>query len=366
MLSRFRELCKFVADESRAGDEGLKISCDTRVAYQEMLDLYERALTPWLVNASAEEVSAHFDVYQFVQDYMRTIYMIRAMNRLILLKQNERLCGGRIRNVKVVEAGCGSGFLTGVALALSDRVSVQAFDYHPVAVATTSIWVAALGKQRKAQVVQRNLLRPCFDVETDILIAEHLALGLKGEHCIQIPRNFNVDPLFAVPYAVIPAIHWESAWPGAGVVKGGPIILADRKGRDQFLVRGDLALPPRTHIPVNVGTDVLWGCRYEGYGSLHQRLDPQYVYWPGMVNYLLKVHTLINHEDRTTALALKNDGDEWATTDYQLAYPVGQGFNTQADLRAIGDKVRVAPYRHGIEHFLDPYNYGLLQARRCK
>lgn len=365
MLQRFRQLSRFVADEAHPDNQGLRISPQVQGAFQEMLRIYEGVMLPWLSNAPQAEVVSHMDTYEFVQDYIRTIYMIRAMNRLILHKQSERLCGGRFRKVKVTEAGCGSGFLTGVALALSDRVSVQAFDYHPTAIKATKMWVAALGKERQAQVTQRDLLKPCFDVETDILVAEHLALGLKGEHCVQIPRNFKVDPLFTVPYAVIPAIHWDSAWNNAGVVKGHPIIIADQKGREYFDVRGKLPLAPKLQLPINVGADVLWGCRYDEYASLHQKLDPKYEFWPGMINYLLKVHSLIDPADRSQAIGVKNHSNAWREAEYQLSYPVGRGFDTPVSFMASGEGIAAAPYKHSYACFHDPYNYGMLRARLC-
>lgn len=358
MFKKFQALSRFVADESRPEDRGLRISLATLRAYEQMIDVYEGAIDPWLRSAPAQDVSDHMDVYVFVKDYIRTIYMIRAMNRLILEVQAGRIGGSVFGTVNVVEAGCGSGFLAGVALALSNRVSVQALDYHPVAVDVTKVWLTALGKERQSQVIQRDLLKPCFDIRADVLVAEHLALGLKGERCVQIPRNFDVDPFFAVPYAVVPCIHWESVLPGAGLAKGQPIILADREGFHQFLVTGEIDVPATSRLPVNVGTSILWGCNHEDWDSLHQKLTIPYVHVPGRINHLCQLHSLSPGDSRKIVV-LANQSQKAQKVRYTLSYPVGEGFGTKPQCSVqYGDAIFME-HLHGVTDVKDPGDFVL-------
>lgn len=340
MLNRFRELSRFVADEARAGDSGLAISSQTIRAFQEMVEMYEASTHDWVSQADPVNVDRYMNRLEFVHDFARTIYMIRAINRLILLKGDATwIPQFLLKKINVVEAGCGSGFLAGVVLALSERTTLQAFDYHATSLEVTQMWLQFLGVLERAKLVQRDLLKTvCGDVSVDILVAEHISLGLADEHCTAIPRNFDVDPQFVVPYGVVPCINFNLYVPDAPTLTGRPLILADKQDVSDFYVTGDVMVPANFTLPVSVGNDIAWGAPLRKHRPLFQKADPVHLNLPFPHNHLTRVRNLfIGDED--TVVALQNASHNPELTRCTIKYPLGMGRCTNIEASSNNPKI---------------------------
>lgn len=216
---------------------------------------------------------------RYLRDAARTILMMRALSRLIEIQKKSH--EGPIR---VVEAGCGLGFLAVVAALLDRRVEVIAFEREKKLVDLTRKNVGLLGLSDRIQVEQRDLLRQPFDEGADVVIAEHLSRGLLQEHAAKLPRSIqNVDPRWFVPYSVRPTVingirilqmvqPFQDADGGNrfGIVLQPPsdpsqvqmcygeeVVLADPHVVDEFHVRGPMTLASGVN-PVMVANDIRW------------------------------------------------------------------------------------------------------------
>lgn len=216
---------------------------------------------------------------RYLRDAVRTILMMRAMSRLIEVQKQSH--EGSIR---VVEAGCGLGFLAVVAALLDRRVEVFAFEHIQKLVDLTRKNVRLLGLSDRIQVEKRDLLRQPFREGADLVIAEHLSRGLLQEHAAKLPRSIrNVDPRWFIPYSVRPTVingirilqmvqPFQDTDGGdrLGIVLQPPsdpsqvqmcygeeVVLADPHVADEFHVHAPMTLVPGVN-PVMVANDIRW------------------------------------------------------------------------------------------------------------
>lgn len=275
MNERFRDLARFVADESRDGNQGCQISRDAALAYQEMLAIYDGIMAEEFI--SHDSFERRMDgVRNFIGDIPRTVLMIRAMARAIRAK-------GEGAEVNFVEAGSGSGLLCGVAAALDDKVHVSGIDAVELKVEATRALLKRLEVDEKRWEVRRaDILKEPHEGRVDVLVAEHISRGLKTEHATKIPRAFDVDPNFVVPYAVTPVVMWGDrisydperksrvGFPLSSVCDfGKEIVLANHGDSEVFLVEGTTVLRPGL-TPVLVGSDIRWASPLLPGKSLYQ------------------------------------------------------------------------------------------------
>lgn len=264
MNERFRDLARFVADESRAGDSGCRISRETTAAYQEMLQIYDGIMDDEFANDPNFE-RRMASVRGFIGDIPRTVLMIRAMARAT------RAHGENCDPIHVVEAGCGSGLLCGVAVVLDEKVRAIGIDAVGLKVEATRALLKRLDvEEGRWQVRDANILREPNEGRVDVLVAEHISRGLQTESATAIPRAFDVDPNFVVPYAVTPVVMWggrtthvpndghKIVFPSGQMgVFGKEIVLADRTDSNMFFVEGSAVLR-LGRTPILVASDIRW------------------------------------------------------------------------------------------------------------
>jgi SAM-dependent methyltransferase len=319
MWERFQQLSRFVASEEDAGDAGTLLSLSTIMAYHQLVDLYDRAIEPWIAVADDASRANFLPIRGYIEDYHRTIYMIRAMCRSITAHEQSRLSGP----IRVVEAGCGSGFLAAVALALSKRVVGEAYDALPVMIDATTQLLGSLGQLERTRVVVRDLIRDGVPGRVDTLVAEHLVPGLFEEPCIQIPRAVeDIDPVHVIPFAVLPAVFLYAGGEHTQVDRGKRVVLADKNGLDHFTVHGQLPIQGKRLVSINVGNDIWWA-ENSKYQPLYQSstVRERGVEYPH--NHLLGFVPLRPHKDSDDRYALGNSAHECRQVYYTVDYPLG-------------------------------------------
>lgn len=315
MRAEFEQAVRQIADEDLARDRGLTISTDTRAAYQRLLALYYQSVGPVLDVLTLNEQSVARYCISFIEDATRTILMIRAINRAIIAR---RRFG--ITNLHLVEAGVGSGLLLSAALALDVELKVDGYEWMSANQRVALALLADLRYSTRARLHQIDLLRNPPVVKPHILVAEHINQGLTGEHATKIPRLFDIDPQYVVPYAVVPGVYWNGA---QRTDRGDRVILADRFSPDQFVVTGHLNLPPLSFQPVAVCCDVEWGAPNLGTASLLQR-SSNCLKQPGWENHLIQAQWLYtDRANRDDIVALKNHSAQPQTVAYKVSYPIG-------------------------------------------
>ncbi|MBP7057564.1 hypothetical protein KBB08_03695 [Candidatus Gracilibacteria bacterium] len=323
MWARFQQLSRFVAAEVDAGDAGTLLSRSTITAYHELVVLYDRAVEPWAGKADQKVLAQFRPIREYIEDYHRTIYMMRGMCRSITAHGESRASSA----IRVVEAGCGSGFLAAVALALSDRVVVEAYDASPVMIDATKQLLRSLGQAKRSTVLTRDLIHDRINGRVDTLVAEHLVPGLFEEPCIQIPRAIaDIDPVHVIPFAVLPAVFLYAGGEHTQLDRGKRIVLADKNGLEHFTVHGQLRIPGRRRVCVNVGNDIWW--------AENSRYKP--LYQPSTCregcdlyphNHLLGFVPLRPHKDSDDRYALYNPADQSQQVYYTVDYPLGGQYN---------------------------------------
>lgn len=315
MKSQFEQLVRQVADESRACDAGLVISSETMEAYRKLLALYDSIVDPALKALLAKDRLPTQYCIAFIEDSVRTILMIRAINRAILARRK-----GGVRDLVLIEAGMGSGLLLGAALALDAEMNCVGYDKMRGNYEVTQRLIRELAYSTRAQLHCLDLFkRPSF-LQPHVLIAEHINQGLTAEHATKIPRLFDIDPDYVVPYAVIPGVYWSGL---NRTDRGEKIVLADRSASNHFSVKSSLRLPPRVVEPIAVCCDVEWGSSRLGQTSLLQpssnRLKEN-----GWENHLIQAVFLpadsLNGDE---ILAVENQSIRAKTASYQVHYPIG-------------------------------------------
>lgn len=325
MRSRFERLAKFIGE----GD-GLEISPEDVSAYNEMLGIYDETVLP---SFKKEIKKPHLlgGVRNYIADVPRTIYMIRAILRAVRIQEENR------EKVKIIEAGCGSGFLASVSAALSEKARVIAFDCMEEKIKASRHFAASLGYDgKKVWVLPRDLLsKEPIPVDPDILIAEHLTRGLLMEHAARISRNFNIDPNFVIPYSVHPfatTANFAQDYEGEEVnvllgqkpnrVYGKEVVLGNKAQKDEFHVEGLLAIQKgKSHIMV--GNNISWT-------SPHLSGDPLKQDWQASTqatdtwwNHLLGPVSLESECFDNMLYGLNNESGRIQLAEIQISYPFG-------------------------------------------
>ncbi len=315
MRTEFEQAVRQIADEHLDRDCGLTISPETRVIYQKLLALYYQSVEPMLEALEPKEQSVARYCISFIEDATRTILMIRAINRAIITRRRSG-----ITNLHLVEAGVGSGLLLSAALALDPELHADGYELMSANYRVASALLADLRYSARARLHQIDLLRYPPAVKPHVLVAEHINQGLTGEHATKIPRLFDIDPQYVIPYAVIPGVYWNGA---QRTDRGARVVLADRLDTGQFLVKGHLKLPPLSFQPVAVCCDVEWGAPDLGASSLLQK-SSNCLKRSGWENHLIQALWLqadkVNGDD---IVALKNLSAQAQTVSYEVSYPIG-------------------------------------------
>lgn len=317
MRVNFEQLIAQVADESHSQDQGVHISPQTREAYQKLLALYYAIVTPVLNTFPANDRAVSRYCMHFIDDATRTILMIRAINRAILARRKNN-----VHDLVVVEAGVGAGLLIGAALALDPQLSVIGYEHMPSNYFITRVLIDQLRYSDRTKIQRLNMLKTPPDVKPDVLIAEHIDPGLVAEHATQIPRLFAIDPHYVVPYAVTPCVYWNNQHT---VHAGEPIILADKHGSEQFLVKGTIQLPPFGTEMVAVCCDIAWGSPHLPGSALTQKCTgPQSSTNDWWENHLLRARWLPKKELYKGDIISLHNRTPWSVqTHYTVSYPIG-------------------------------------------
>lgn len=336
--SRFEDLALFVANENRPHDQGLEIHPGTEAAYLEMLvNIYDPLTHDCYEGDKRGRLNS---VRNFVTDIPRTVYMMRAMFRAIQVLEQEKT-----GPIVVSEAGCGSGFLAAAALALSPRTVVKGFDQEQERVEVSKHFAEALGYGNRTVFEQCDLTHSGKPLQTDVLIAEHLTRGLQMEKAAQIPRRFEVNPDFVIPYSARPATMWgiklniwegfdgeqptvlfERPRHGVEVDYGKEVVLGDPSHPDYFEVRGVRAIP-LGFTPVLVANDIGWASpRFKG-ASLYQSIEtyrPNPTKITAWDNHLMGPALLEAVRKRSEVYYgfIRLDGED-EPADYEIRYPFG-------------------------------------------
>ncbi len=326
MWEQFQQLAQFVASEEDSGDAGTSLSFSTIEAYHELVYLYDRAVQPWTAVADKDALAKFLPIRRYIDDYHRTIYMMRAMCRSITAHEESRLSGP----IRVVEAGCGSGFLAAVALALSERVVGEAYDALPVMIDATTQLLGSLGQLGRTRVMVRDLIRDGVPGRVDTLVAEHLVPGLFEEPCIQIPRAVeDIDPVHMIPFAVLPSVFLYAGGEHIQLDRGRRIVLADKNGLEHFTVHGQLPIHGKRVVCINVGNDIWWA-ENSRYQPLYQPSTGREGNIEYPHNHLLGFVPLRPHKNSKDRYALCNPARECRQVYYTVDYPLGGQYdNTQ-------------------------------------
>lgn len=315
MRAEFEVLVKEIADESCERDAGMNISSGTMLAYNRLLDSYDLAVGRVLKAMKPKDRADAQYCMNFIYDTRRTILMIRAINRAILARRKS--VGGEL---KVIEAGMGSGLLLAATLALDAGTQCDGYDRVYGNQLVTAALIEALKYDTRATLHRTDLLRLSEKPKPHVLIAEHINQGLTGEHATRIPRMFDIDPDYVIPYAVIPGVYWNSM---KRTDKGAKIILADQKDTDQFQVSGRLKLPPLGLQPVATCCDIEWGSPRLGSTSL---LQPSSNRLKGngwddhLIHALWLPAKVLGGDD---ILCIRNGSILPQSVAYQVTYPIG-------------------------------------------
>lgn len=330
MPQEFELLVKRIADETLVGDHGLAISSETERAYDRLLTIYHHTVDPVLKAMTSKDRYAAQYCIAFIEDCRRTILMMRALNRAILARRR-----GVHGDLHVVEAGMGSGLLLAASLALDPGVQCDGYDKVQGNQLVTSALLKKIRYETRVNLHHADLLQLGHRPKPHVLVAEHINQGLTGEHATKIPRGFEIDPQYVIPYAVIPGVYWNGI---NRIDKGEKIVLADTSATDQFVVKGELRLPPLAVQPVAVCCDVEWGASTLGSSSLLQSSQCRFM-GADWYDHLLQAKWL--PEESLTdenILAIKNTSFRAQTAQYQVQYPIG----VFASKTAFRPKVRVS------------------------
>lgn len=332
MRTEFEQLVRQITDESLDRDSGLTISPETMHAYHKLLALYDQAIDPALKALCSKDRFATQYCISFITDCMRTILMLRAINRAIIAR---RLSGAK--DVHVIEAGMGSGLLLAATLALDPGVTCTGYDKMLGNYAVTTKLLTALKYSTRAQLHRLNLLHLACYPKADVLIAEHINQGLTAEYATRIPRLFDIDPKYVIPYAVTPGVYWNGI---KRTDRGRRVVLADRLASEYFKVKGTLKLPPLAVQPVATCCDIEWGSPQLGRSSLLQ-LSSNNIKSDGWENHLVQALWLPQHSlNGDSICAIQNTSTNPQIASYDISYPIG----TFADKNPVLPTVKVSGY----------------------
>jgi hypothetical protein len=315
MRTEFEQVVRQIVDESLDRDSGLNISPETMQAYQKLLAIYDNAIDPALKALSSKDRFATQYCMSFITDCMRTIVMLRASNRAILARRRSGA-----KDVHVIEAGMGSGLLLAAVMALDANVTCTGYDKMPGNHAVTARLLAELRYSERAKLHRLDLLELTYRPKADVLIAEHINQGLTAEHATKIPRLFDVDPHYVIPYAVTPSVYWNGI---RRTDRGNQIVLADRSATEYFVVKGTLKLPPLAVQPIATSCDIEWGSPQLGSSSLLQR-SSNCLKGSGWENHLIQALWLPQHSlNGDSICAIQNTSAIPQVASYDIAYPIG-------------------------------------------
>ncbi len=330
MRSEFEQLVRQITDETLARDSGLHISSETMVAYHQLLALYDRTIDPALKALSTKDRFATQYCISFITDCMRTILMLRACNRAILARRKSGA-----KNIHVVEAGMGSGLLLAAVMAMDEGVTCTGYDKMSGNHAVTAKLLNELRYAERARLYRIDLLKLNHRPKTDVLIAEHINQGLTAEHATRIPRLFDIEPDYVIPYAVTPSVYWNGI---KRTDRGNQVVLADRFASNSFEVKGTLKLPPLAVQPVATSCDIEWGSPKLGGASLLQ-LSSNCLKKSGWENHLVQALWLPQQSlNGDSICAIQNTSTKPQIASYAIAYPIG----TFADRDPILPTVKVS------------------------
>lgn len=315
MRREFEKLVKEIADETVDRDAGMNISSETMLAYEKLLTLYDRTVDPVLKAMSSKDRSVAQYCIAFIEDSRRTILMIRALNRAIVSRRKS--IDGEIH---VIEAGMGSGLILGAALALDSGVRCDGYDRMNGNQQVTEELIRKLRYETRVKLHRADLLRLEHRPKPHVLVAEHINQGLTGEHATRIPRMFDIDPNYVIPYAVIPGVYWNGI---KRTDRGSKVVLADRTASDQFFVNGRLKLPPLSMQPIAVSCDIEWGSPKLAAASLLQQSSNRLKGngWDDHLIHALWLPAKVLGGDDVVCIRNKSVLPQLA--EYQVSYPIG-------------------------------------------
>lgn len=334
-MEQFRYLINEIAREDTPGDSGTAISNATLAKYREVLEIYDGAMDK---HYAADEIDE--DKIKGVRDYIsdepRTIIMIRGIARAI----RHKLQNG-VAKIELVEAGSGTGLLAAASAAIDPRVEVKAFDFMKARIEASRAFATDMGLARRMGFEQRDLIRQPYEGRTDVLVAEHLTVGLQTEFAAQIPRTFKVDPRFVIPYAVTPALltgvdfetmpNGERSYifnkNGFKAHKGEEVVLGNPSHTDKFDVSCNMLLSKGMH-PIMVGNDIKWISPTLG-EDMTQDLEgfikniESEVSKSSYANHLMGAHPLETSSNHKHIVGLYNSSDFARTCGLRVVYSFG-------------------------------------------
>lgn len=321
--SLFSDLAANLGKENDTFGKGSMVLPPVILAYREAWRRYRALANDVLEGVSPTEKAQWDIVAEFIDDDVRTILIARSIRRLI-----DELIAQGIEEIKVVEAGFGTGFLAAVALATDKRVKVTGYDMQLAKVSVASRVCGDLGFDSQRFIFQQKVIDDVVGGETpsDVLVvAEHISAGLMHELSTQIPRKFRTVPATScVPYAVHPQLCITGDRFISGL-NGQTIILADRSDTEYVHIQGKLYIPGHYYGALKVSNGVTWsGVTVSGLPDIEQR-NTRAFRVAGSRNHLLRSTCLHANCDRevNSFWHIRNSSSHDMDVEITVSYPVG-------------------------------------------
>lgn len=322
-FARFSDVARNLGKENDTFGKGSIVLPPAIISYREAWKRYRSMAHDVLDGLTPRERSQWEIVAEFIDDDVRTILIARSMRRLI-----EKLLATDSKEIQVVEAGFGTGFLAAVALSIDERVKVVGYDVQPAKVSVARKVCEDFGFGNERFLFQSKLVDDEVGnaTKSDVLVvAEHISAGLMHELSTDIPRRFTDIPATScIPYAVHPQL-FVTGNGFATVLTGETIVLADRNSPDHVSISGKLSIPSSYNGALKVANGVTWsGIDVPGSQPVQQK-DTRGFRIDGLRNHLLRptcLHADANREVNSF-WHIRNLSDANVETDITVTYPVG-------------------------------------------
>lgn len=319
---RFTEIAQLIGVEDAQFGKGPVVLPRAILAYRDAWHRYRALAKNLLEEHSVVDRERWQNVAEFIEDDVRTILIARSIRRAIegLLKSNPE-------RVEMVEAGFGTGFLAALALAMHPKVHLTGYDKQGAKVAVAQAVCTTLGLgENRFQFVQQEIT-PGLAASLHpgaLMVAEHVSAGLMHELTTVIPRSFQIDRRWCIPYAVHPQLVLRF---GEGGIHGtgNEIVLADRASPDEVTITVSVTLPPGGHSTLHVANGITWsGAHDASLPDICQR-DIRAVRVDGFRNHLLRSTALhaVTDASQNRFWHIRNQAGTEASGILTVSYPVG-------------------------------------------
>lgn len=328
--SLFGDLAYNLSKENDTFGKGAMVLPPAILVYREAWRRYRAFARDVLENVSSVEKAQWDIVAEFIDDDVRTILIARSVRRLV-----DGLIANGANEIKVVEAGFGTGFLAAVALATDKRVRVIGYDMQSAKVSVARRVCDDFGFDPRRFTFEQRVIDHVVGSETpsDVLVvAEHISAGLMHELSTQIPREFKAVPATScVPYAVHPQLFVTGEGFASGL-SGQPIVLADRSDSNYVHIQGNICIPGSYVGALKVANGVTWsGVTVSGLPDIQQRNAHAFKV-AGFRNHLLRSTCLHANCDRevNSFWHIRNSSPHDVDVEITVSYPVGFLVNKEA------------------------------------